>query len=303
MIKTATTTTLLALALILGCDGGGTIVDPPYGDDEVGVTEKEFSNGDGALRGHEDILRIGIEHGNALIAAESGIAGMFTPVPFGDACPSTSHVLLKGDCVTDNPDATMSAFYGVSDADWDYAPLLQDLHFMRNYVGSYGAESARLACWGARERITVATEKAMGYWQAGDRVAADYWLGHALHIVQDSFAKSHARRTGTNLRTLTDVCTYGRIVWGACYHLTYDPTDLIWRRDSWSCAFDPNVRTYECMTDQARGAVRASAGFLRTIGRYVVSGFTANLDLLLDQYFEAGATDNWNDYFHCSQLR
>ena len=50
-----------------------------------------------------------------------------------------------------------------------------------------------------------------------DGYYADYYAGHATHIIQDTFAPPHVTRSGDAVRML-DMCSYGRKVSGVCFH-------------------------------------------------------------------------------------
>jgi hypothetical protein len=283
----------VVLALVLGCDGS---IEPSE-DPNIGVDQEEFYSG--LIKGHEDITRFGIQYANSLIKSELGVSNFYPTVTVGTSCLLTSHRLLKGNCVTDSPDSTMTGYYGVSSSQWGSAPNLQDLHFTRNYVGTSGVVSAETACLGARARVINAAVLGTNYWKSGNLSMAHYWVGHGMHMIQDGLAKAHTRRTGTLLRTLTDVCSWGRQVSGVCYHATIDSGDAIWL-SKLTC---PGLtRSWSCLKPEAQDAAYATAGYLRVIARYVNGGFTGDLTAMLNDYFDGAATDAFVDYFHCEQL-
>jgi len=151
---------------------------------------------------------------------------------------------------------------------------------------------------GARERIIVATEQAMLSYQNGDMNRFFYWIGHASHNVEDSFSPAHARRSGSQYKTLTDVCIYDMTVPGVCTHAKIDTGDLIWST-SWACVFT-TARNYECLKPEAQGAVRATAGYFRTVANIVKNG--SDVRSALNAYFE-NSTDQYNGYHKCGSLR
>jgi hypothetical protein len=280
---------------LLAVNCGGEVDDPT----NVGIDQEPFSDGSGALRGHEDILRFSIEFANTLLKSEFGVAGYWTPVPYGEACDS-SHLMLHGNCATDSPDSQMTSYYGVSSSAWQTAGSVQDLHFLRDYLGT-GVYGSKVSCQTSRDRIINATHVAMDKWAAGDRAGAEYWIGHATHIIQDSFSAAHTTRSGTLLRTMTDVCSYGRQVKGVCYHSLIDTRDRVWR-STLACQLDPNNRSWGCLTTQAQSAAYATGGYLRVIGRHVHSGFTTDLTATLNAWLDT-ASDGYAGYHSCSALK
>jgi hypothetical protein len=287
---------LLVAGAAVGCDPAMVDDDPATGERSA-----EFSQGAGVYRGHEDITRFAIERANAAIQSETGTAGFFPTIPSGASCDDTTNPLMLGGCATDYPDSVMLAKYNTTAGQWDLGPELQDLHFLRNYVGSDGVETAREACLGALGRIVTASGWAVTAWQSGDHDLGLYWMGHATHTIQDSFAPPHTDRSGTLLRKLDAVCSYGRQVSGVCFHASFDLGDRVWRQ-TLSCQLDPNNRSWGCLIDEAQSAALASAGYLRVMGRYLVAGGTGDLAALLQTYFVGGATDDYVDYFHCETL-
>jgi hypothetical protein len=283
----------LLASLAVSC--GGEVDDPA----DLGIDQDEFTSGELALRGHEDLLRFGIEFANSLLNSDFGIASYFEAVPYGEECDS-SHTMLHGNCVTDSPDSIMTTYYGVSSTAWQFDGTIMDLHFLRDYYLK-SVYSAKTSCVKSRDRVINATSIAMQKWQAGDRAGAEYWVGHATHIIQDSFSAAHTARTGTLLRTLTDVCTFGRKVKNVCYHELIDSDDRIWN-DSLLCQLDPNNREWECLTPQAQSAAYATGGYLRLIGRHVQGGFAGDLPTKLNTYFDT-ISDGYTGYHNCGTLK
>ena len=293
MMRAATLVAILS-ALMVSC--GNADPDPT----DISSDQEEFFSGSLMFRGHEDITRFGITYANNLMKSEFGVSNYFPTVAKGEACTSTAHTILLGDCATDDPDTTLTNYYGVPASSFGSDPDLQELHFLRNYAGS-GVESGFAACDNETGWIIYLTQMAMLYWQDGDVAAAHYWMGHVLHAVQDSFGPAHTRRGGTLYRTLTDVCSYGRQVSGVCYHQLFDTRDTIWKSTFYCKVLDWN-RSWSCLTPQAQSAAYATAGYLRVIGRHVKGGFAGDLEAKLTAWFQGGAVDSYSDYFHCETL-
>ncbi len=293
MKRTAIIASCFFALLAVRC--GGEVDDPS----DIGIDQDEFSDGAGMLRGHEDVLRFSIEFANTLLNSEYGIPAYYAPVPYGEACDS-SHTILHGNCVTDSPDGIMTSYYGVSSGAWQTDGTIMDLHFLRDYA-TKGVVGAKAACVKSRDRIINATHIAMDAWASGDRAGAEYWLGHATHIIQDSFSAAHTTRSGTLLRTIKDVCTYGKQVSRVCYHQTIDTRDRVWNSNL-LCQLDPNNRSWSCLTTYAQSAAYATGGYLRVIGRHVQSGFTTDLTAALNAYFDA-ASDGYAGFHNCGPLK
>lgn len=285
----------MVLAL-LACGPSATVTDEVDSADE---TEQAFTDGAGPLRGHEDVTRFALSLANTRLSVDTGRA-VYPSLSVGESCLGTSNPVLKGNCVTDFPDATMTTTYGVSKSAWQTAGAIQDLHFLRNYVGTNGAVGARAACEGAKARVATATNLALARWKAGDVNGANYWVGHALHTIQDSFSAAHTSRTGATLQTLVDVCTYGRTVSGVCKHGAVDARDRIWRATP-VCQLNPLNRSWNCMTDNAQQAAVASAGYLLVVARAAASG--ADITPPLNTWFTASSADGWSGFFNCDTLK
>jgi hypothetical protein len=289
---------LWVFALVLAACGAESEVDAP---ETLGQAAQPWFSGYGPTRGHEDITRFGIGFANELIATELQIANYFPPVDKGDACLTTSHALLRGNCITDWPDDEMVNFYGVSSTDFGTHPDLQDLHYMRNFHAGTEAYSGRYACHGARERIIAATERGMEFWAQGNETAGYRWFGHATHNLQDSFATCHTSRTGALHETLTDLCTYKIEVPGVCYHQNADLRDRIWDVTG-ECAISTE-RLWDCLVSEARSAAYATAGYLLLVARHIEAGMTGNLRASLMAYFEQDPTNPHAGYYRCDGLK
>jgi hypothetical protein len=277
-------------SVISGCNA------PPV--HEHGETEDEFTNGGGPLRGHEDVTRFGIDYANILLQREGRVT-RFPAMPSGESCPS-GHPIMHGNCATDSGDSTMRDTYGAGWLDWQTNANTQVLHFLRNHYGTSGVIPARSTCVLSRERIIGATVRAMDSYRAGSPGWGMYWLGHATHIIQDSFSAAHTRRTGSALRSLVDICSYDREVAGVCYHGMVDIRDRVWR-DTLGCQLNPWDRSYSCLTTEAQRASLATAGYLRQVARYMEGGYRDDLTALLNAYFDR-ADDDYTGYHDCRSL-
>jgi hypothetical protein len=265
--------------------------------ESVATAQQPWAGGWGPLRGHEDILRLAIDSANAVVGAAPDGSKIFPDVVVGDSCSDTVHPMVQGNCKTDSPDARMLSAYTTPAKEWQTGGAVQDLHFLRNRVTESQAQSAREACYSARERIAGATERAVLMWE-GDREQALYWAGHATHILSDSFAKPHAVRSGANLETLQDICLYRKKVTGVCYHPIASTKDMIWKN---SCLLSTS-RDYECMEREAQVASDVTGGYLIMLAKHVTGGSRKGVrDALLD-FFESSTGANYKGYFQCDQL-
>lgn len=278
---------LACLGVAWGCQGS-----PPEAPAQA--IQQPFTDGPGPLRGHEDITRFGVSGANQLLGTQ-----FWSPIANGQACDGSEPFLLTGNCATDWPDDLMLARYGGSLLAWQDDPNLQELHFLRNHVGG-GVEGAQSACWNSRALIADVANLALSEWQTGDRATFDYWIGHALHIIQDSFSAAHTVRSGSLLRVLGDVCSYDLQVPGVCHHAVADTRDRIWRT-TWSCELNPWNRSWGCLTPQAQSAAYATAGFLRVVAQHLLWGSAADLGAEVQAWLDT-ASDGYSGYFQCWTL-
>lgn len=257
-------------------------------------------SGAGPTRGHEDILRFGVEKGNELIKTQLSLVNLFPFISAGDACLLTSNELLKGNCHTDFPDDEMTTYYGVSQSEFGDHPDLQDLHALRNFVGDQ-AVSGEYACAGMKARIVDSTKRGLMFWQQGDMDAAMRWIGHATHTVQDSFTPCHTARSGTRFETLIDVCTYGIEVPGVCLHAKPDLRDRIWETNL-ECTITSD-RPWDCLVPQAQAASNATAGYLLVVGRLIKATDWDGAPAALETWFAGDPTNPESGYFLCNGLK
>ncbi len=147
---------------------------------------------------------------------------------------------------------------------WGSHPKLQSLHFMRS-VSQVDRSGTSAACLKSRDRIAAASKKALKYWVESPREPTafrDFWLGAALHTIQDSFSPSHTVRSRDENRTIKDLCIYAQSIQGICEHSMIDFKDSIWLEDSADPPTKVAAERFALLTDEAKDAVMASKAFL-----------------------------------------
>lgn len=274
-------------------------VEPEH---DTGSAREPWLSGAGPTRGHEDLTRFGVEMANDEIAADGGPSKFFPLVTEGEACATTAHDLLKGNCVTDWPDDEMTTYYGVSASEFGDAPELQDLHALRNFDGSKSPVSGRYGCHLIRARIQNATQRGLMFWQSADKAAAMRWIGHATHTVQDSFTPCHTTRSGAHFKTMVDICTYGVTFPGICTHHKPDTRDTVWRTSPLECLIGA-TRSWDCLVDEAQEASRATGGYLTVVARILNTGNYNGAQAAIETWFEGDPTVEHSGYFLCDALK
>jgi hypothetical protein len=242
-------------------------------------SETKFETGGLTHRGHEDITRYGVEHANAYLAATTGIDTFF-PVPEkGVAGSDSGNKIIRGNFETDFPEKKFLDFYQSKSRlpllrwmDWHESPTLQHLHGLRNRPDGEHHQDQFATCRETTDAIATALDQALPLLRADrNSESGRHWLGHATHIIQDTFSKAHAIRSGENLKTLIDHCTYGVKDPAICYHNESDDRDKVWEQDGGSCEFDTNNRNWSCIKPEAQAAALASAGFLALAGKLALN--------------------------------
>jgi hypothetical protein len=250
---------------------GGVACAPDESSDAIpdeaatGASEEAFTvalESQGLLRGHEDITRIAIDQANAIL----GYAYYPTATP-DDETPHWTSAVIRGNWETDVPSQRMRNFYPEVGSDWHGDPVSQNIHSLRNYPGAK-VESARNACLGARKLIDRAATEGLKQFKASRPWYGFYYTGHGSHVLQDSFSAAHTARSGAGLRTLDDVCTYGKSFPGVCLHHTLDTRDKIWRLGG-GCTINTNLRGMDCMKPEAQAAVTATRDYLVAMAKVV----------------------------------
>lgn len=177
--------------------------------------------------GHEEIAGQALED---VVRADAALADVLDP--------AAVELITRGNYATDMPNGVypvdLNEYWGFPvDTDWNN-PQGQDLHFLRDYDGATTVSSAYATCMAARERILHLSADVAKLWGA-DREKALFLMGHATHIIQDSFSPAHVVRASKDENSdLEDVCYYpvgiGPTTPSApiCFHQTVDARDRIW---------------------------------------------------------------------------
>ena len=196
-----------------------------------------WHTGAGTLRGHEDITRFAVDIANQRLGGRDDIG--YEPVPSGVHGPISFHPL-------------------------------QHVHALRNRPAG-GIANNLETCQSVGGAIGQALNRAATYLPNGDRYHYHYWIGHALHILQDSYSPAHVLRAGVEGQIVDGFCTYGVRTKGICYHHEVDPRDRVWRADSLRCTFDSDQRDWDCLVPAAQYAAVASADLLTELGQRLVT--------------------------------
>ncbi len=228
-----------------------------------------WHTGAGTLRGHEDITRFAVDIANQRLGGRDDIG--YEPVPSGVHGPISFHPLIKGNFESDFPTAEMRQAYGATpETDWHNDGALQHVHALRNRPAG-GIATNLETCQSVGGAIGQALNRAATYLPNGDRYHYHYWIGHALHILQDSYSPAHVLRAGVEGQIVDGFCTYGVRTKGICYHHEVDPRDRVWRADSLRCTFDSDQRDWDCLVPAAQYAAVASADLLTELGQRLVT--------------------------------
>lgn len=175
--------------------------------------------------------------------------------------------IIRGNLATDNPDSKMKQYYDWSGSslDWQEDHRLQRLHFLRSNPACK-LQSARAACEGARDLIKEVTLTAL---QRKDTDDFFYFLGHATHIIQDSFSTGHAKRSTSHLRRIDDVCEFSIIAPKtglACHHDIISSGDMpIWTAETLASATNATIGFLVAVSihlDNHPNSVPSAANFL-----------------------------------------
>lgn len=285
----------------------------------------------GLVRGHEDLTRFAVEQANALMKVRDGVKAFpYLTVPIGDYGYASKNPLVEGDFAADfavemwpfqdHRFDEVLAFYhsrANSVSEWQDAPDLQSIHFLRDFRDGT-AVSAAEACHAGRQRVIDATQQALKI-MMNDYFHSQFWIGLALHTLQDSFSPAHVRRVsrGTqggenDFKWITDVCTYGKQAFGACKHpepiMSLLDTDRIWKSGT---LLDFN-RPREDLIPAAEAAVKAGAGYLVTVEEYYerkLRGADVDIEAELTRMFDTevdapdapGSLHDYTGFFRCPE--
>lgn len=198
--------------------------------------------------GHEEITRQALllvgdllkKSGNNVLFQDSQMTGDLNPAFAGTIAADEIDVITRGNYATDLPRGSylisLNDYWGFpSTADWNY-PMGQHLHFLRDYLDQQTLTSAYDTCMIAREKILRASIDAIKLWQSGERNQFLFLIGHATHMIQDSFSPAHTiRQSREDNNNVVDICYYPDS--GAppavpetqiCFHKSVDNRDFIW---------------------------------------------------------------------------
>ncbi len=273
---------VLVGAAVAGC--GGADVDGDEGDTES--SEHAFGGA-----GHTSITKSAIDRANSI-----QFNMVFPSLQYEKCRQEGFNPILRGNCDTDRSSGTpLTKYYG---KDTFNDGNMQHLHFNLDYSSKSDVTwiaSRRETCERTRKAIIQATVIANKEWRAGHKDTALYWLGHALHPIQDSFPSAHSVRTGTNNRTPVDISIWGQST----------PPPSLRNHDSiadgdnaWKAGCNP--ADYDCYKDVAKAAVNASAGYLR-VASTIFHAAAPNVQAEVTHYLD-DATDNHAGYFRCDAL-
>jgi hypothetical protein len=193
----------------------------------------------------------------------------------------------------------MRDYYGAFGENWHKSPRLQAMHSLRGYSDD-GVESLVDACNSIQDTILEASKTAVEFIMDGSEDEGYTFIGHAAHIIQDSFSAAHTNRSGSDLRGIEDICTYGRKFSGVCYHRDIEiGSDRVWKGSA-SCTFDPNARGMDCLKPVAVFAVKATAGYLVEMAHLLED--MSIVEPNLNRYFSEPGEFDLGGFLNCSTL-
>lgn len=248
----------------------------------------------GVIRGHEDLTRFGIDLANKLIKEKFSIDNYYEQAIVGEFAPITTNPIVRGNYLTDFPTDELKIFHLEStNVNWNSDPRTQNIHSLRAHENGVLLQSAFQACLGFRNKVFQIVYNALIKFSKGDFEGGLTWLGHATHSIQDSFSPVHAKRTD-DLKYFLDFCTYGKKFEGICKHDLVDIKDYIWKSNM--CF----LRSWDCLTDEAKQASKSTAGFLFAI--YLIIEQNADVKEVLNSFFDSNEMLPYSGYHNCSQL-
>jgi hypothetical protein len=196
-----------------------------------------------------------------------------------------------------------------------YSGRFQDVHFLRVWPDTKKADgvsnqprkskinlsTAQETCNLSQNRIRKATFDALTAWENANfddpeagvdrarykKFASLYFLGLALHTIQDAFSGAHILRSNDNPRIIEKVCHYNKeIIDGnthpnLCQHgVPFDSRDIIWIENPIGLLTPTRFMTgaitrminridsgMKNITPEGRGAIIASASYLITFAK------------------------------------
>lgn len=178
------------------------------------------------LTGHEEITRQAIILAKEVASKNnisvpkviaSKVFNNLKPEQFGLVGSEATNPLIQGNYATDFPFTKKFIvnlpefwkFKGMTDnMQWQDHPKTQKFHFLRNHLQAPDETGSilvgqRQSCEATRNAITLATKQASLYFrkeatspeEKDENVRKSlFFLGHATHMIQDSFSEAHGRR-------------------------------------------------------------------------------------------------------------
>jgi hypothetical protein len=179
----------------------------------------------------------------------------------------------------------------------------QDVHFLRGWKDTNPPTlaTAKQACTGSQDRVRAATVKALQAWETANlhdpengldrdryqRFTGQYFIGLALHTIQDAFSGAHVDRDPVDPRKIYKICHYNDTIIkqdlnkNICRHkVPFDPRDLIWKGDAVGhltatryvtgaiAKYVNRIRgDFDNLTPEGQGAVAASMSYLITFAK------------------------------------
>ncbi len=254
--------------------------------------------------GHEVLVRAAIEKANTAVGQN-----FYSPIIPADidAPEYSQNGLIVGNFSTDRPDDTafgrqLRDLYHAPTG-WHEEPNIQSLHFLRDFKGDGDLTSGIDSCRASQAKIIGAVARADQLYRSGNRSSALQFLGHATHILQDSFSPEHTQREGL---TILDLCSYGREKNGVCKHTATALGDNIFEwgpNQDDQCQVDKASYTFpeSCMKPAARDAITATTALLTAFAKSQLDPTKTSMpasEILADLESNTSA-----DILSCGQIR
>lgn len=248
-----TVSAVILYCLLLSC---GETVSPTT------TSDLRWHTGFAIFRGHEDLTRFATFDANQNLPPPY----QYQVPPSGDHGARSENSLVRGNFETDFPSETLLQFYQINQQDpWHTNGNLQILHGMRNFQDN-NIDSNQETCHHIRSAIESSVSMAFSQFDQQHNDSGMYWIGHSLHILQDTFSTAHVLRYGDNLQYIKDFCSYVVKYPNICFHDALDLRDRVWRTNQVGCSLNSANRSWECLTSEAQQAVHASTDFLLLLG-------------------------------------
>ena len=274
----------------------------------------------GLRSGHEEITRQAMNLARSQIPADwldlvkdaKGFLADLDPIEDGTDGGTTSNIVIRANFLTDVPELTKASdpisiktyWHIRTDIDYQTNPEIQLMHFLRNHRPDGTLMTSRTTCINAREIIRHITIQAAKAWKAHEIEKALFWLGHATHVIQDSFSAAHTQRDwrtpDERNSNLKEICYFSKAQYKIlanakqldkyCYHNDPDLRDIVYihtdgafqrTRSEWpetqvencnklaSDVFEvPPSKKEVCLKDEARLARVATAKYFYLFAEY-----------------------------------